>query len=308
MLNISFILQGPPKKIAYYSKCLRSISDFFPGSQVVIALDKIIEARNFIENETSSTDLDLEITYVEYSDPGPVESSSGRNLNLNRQIIGVQEAIKACNRKYICKVRPEIYFETNELIDYIDLMAEKNEFFIIASSITTKDPLVSKEMRYHISDWFFFGSNTEISKLYDIPVAKYPNSFLNDTGLNMTTENYITTNLYSRLEQKEMSSLSEDAQENSIDFMLKFFLIRDPKELGFNIQHAPYKFPFGENGMYSFRGADYDFYFKKKYGKYPEIKSKQSLFLIKFKKFFYKVITWRLIKILIKIKGLIRFG
>lgn len=306
--KISFIIQGPPKKMHYYKKSLQSLSFFFPDSEIIISNSNSEEVHAYLDKYTS---LDLKnFKFISYPDPGPTNLSDGKKINLSRQIIGMQYGLEAVERDYVCRLRPEIYFKSQIIFKYLNAFEESfGTSNILASSITTKNPLISPtEFKLHVSDWFFFGKTSDLKDIYFIDEEIDHQIFENKFSLPLTTETYLTVMYLIKKHHIKDHEIAKLSKIDCLKNILKNFIIKDPNEIGIDILHWPYKFPFGNNGYLSLRGCLYDYHLKKIFNKESILPSSKNLYVLKFESLFYKYLRWPLIKILIKLKKGIQLG
>lgn len=306
--KISFIIQGPPKKIHYYRKSLQSLLYFFPNAEIIISNSNSEEVHAYLAKYTS---LELKnLKFISYPDPGPTDISDGKTINLSRQIIGMQYGLDVVERDYVCRLRPEIYFKSQKIFEYLSAFEKSlGTTNILASSITTKNPLTSPtHFKLHVSDWFFFAKTSDLKDIYFIDEEINHEIFENKFSLPLSTESYLTVMYLIKKQHIKDYEISDLSKIDCLKTILKHFIIKDPNEIGIEIQHWPYKFPFGNNGYLSLRGCLYDYHLKKIFNEEPIIPSTKNLNVLKFESLLYKYIRRPLIKILIKLKQGIQFA
>lgn len=104
--------------------------------------------------------------------------------NCNRLIVSTHAGIKAATRKYVLKVRSDLFLVSKSFLNYFyqfPLFNESSRFVknrILAFSIYTtrghKNSLFTMQRPFHISDWAYFGYKEDLLDLYDIPLTEEP--------------------------------------------------------------------------------------------------------------------------------------
>lgn len=120
-------------------------------------------------------------------DPGATWFNYGNEQllnNCNRLIVSTLAGIKAASRKYVFKVRSDLFLVSPHFLTYFDQFPLFNDTYkfvknrIIAFSIYSitghKTSLFTMHRPFHISDWAYFGYKEDLLDLYDIPLAEEP--------------------------------------------------------------------------------------------------------------------------------------
>ena len=181
--DISIVVQGPILTDAIYGItthltqfiCTR-LKKIFPESELIIST---------WEGENTQGIICDKIIFNK--DPGATwfNYNNFEHLNnCNRLIISTAAGIKASSRKYVFKVRSDLFLVSKKFLHYFDKFPLYNEEHkcvksrIIAFSLNTlyghKTPLFTMNRPFHISDWAYFGYKTDLLNLYDIPLTQEP--------------------------------------------------------------------------------------------------------------------------------------
>lgn len=166
--DLTFVVQG------YYdlnitNVVVESIREFFPDSEIIIST-----WNGIFVNDVSVDKV------IHNNDPGSHFCDFGKTyLNLNRQLVSSRNGILNASRDFIIKIRSDLKFTSSSIINLINRsLYEFNnynlEFKILESrvlvaDVTSVNPRLSKEMPYHICDWFYFGKREDIISLFALP-------------------------------------------------------------------------------------------------------------------------------------------
>lgn len=238
--DISVVVQGPiygmpndSYKEQYTFQCLKSIRKYLPGAEIVLSTWK----------GSNVTGLDYDIL-VENDDPGTIPMFLNgilRNNNTNRMLISTLNGVKKATKKYIIRIRTDMYFIGNDFLKYFGMYnkytSEKilNERVITLSAI---NPHRQGKYPFALSDWFYYGLKEDIINIYDIPLIK-------ETELkgqvvdgyyrwedNIIAEQYILVSFlrkYRDIKFKFMWDLSNNAIEVSEKLIANNFLLLTSK-------------------------------------------------------------------------------
>lgn len=98
--DISVVVQGAIE-LEYIKKLLKSIRKFLPKAEIIVSTWE----------GTDVNYLDYDILQIN-KDPGcEVFTVFGKKHNLNRQILSTKNGIKRTTRKYVLKIRSDMYFD-----------------------------------------------------------------------------------------------------------------------------------------------------------------------------------------------------
>jgi len=173
--------------------------------------------------------------------------------NCNRLIVSTQAGIKAATRKYVFKVRSDLFVFSRSFLNYFYKFSHFDEKYkcvknrIIAFSIYSikghKTCLFTMKRPYHISDWAYFGYKEDLWDLYNVPLTKEPEFsqwFLTRCKdffdiephrlWKMPPEQYITSSFLKKhvnLELQHTTDLSNNNMELSERLLANNFLILD---------------------------------------------------------------------------------
>ncbi len=181
--DISIVVQGPVLKDATFNithettklACIR-LKELFPKCELILSTwdDQVLDGIPYDHLVISD---DPGATWFNY------ENYTLLN-NCNRLIVSTLAGIKAATRKYVFKVRSDLFLASKDFLDYFYKFPEYNAEYkyvknrIIAFSIYSvkghKTSLFTMERPYHISDWAYFGYKEDLLDLYDIPLTEEP--------------------------------------------------------------------------------------------------------------------------------------
>ncbi|MBS0186050.1 MAG: hypothetical protein JSS34_06910 [Proteobacteria bacterium] len=236
--------------------CVR-LKTLFPNSELILSTWK-----------GENTDGILYDRLILNEDPGAVwfdlEDPNFTN-NCNRLIVSTREGIKVARRKYVLKVRSDLFIFSKSFLNYFykfpfydpNFKYVKNR--IIAFPLDTikghKTPNFIQIRPYHISDWAYFGYKEDLLNLYDIPLTKEPafsQYFLNHPKnfpdihparlWKMPPEQYVTVSFFQKflpLKFEHMSDISDNNIERSEKLLANNFLVLDQTQFFlFSLKYA----------------------------------------------------------------------
>lgn len=181
--DISIVVQGPILRQSPFSisnqttqyACLR-LKKLFPASELILSTWKGENVEGIPYDKVLFNE-----------DPGATWFNYGNEEllnNCNRLIVSTFAGIKAASRKYVFKVRSDLFLVSTCFLDYFytfPLFDEEYKFVtnrIIAFSIYSitghKTCLFTMKRPFHISDWAYFGYKQDLFNLYDVPLTQEP--------------------------------------------------------------------------------------------------------------------------------------
>tara|TARA_R100000995_G_scaffold84854_1_gene65257 strand:- start:4031 stop:4843 length:813 start_codon:yes stop_codon:yes gene_type:complete len=155
---ISFIVQGPVSKST--QDTVDSILKHYPESQIILASTNGVCGMNNVD------DIHLD--------------GHDEEVNVNKQILSSQ-AVNKARFNISCKVRNDIIFTSDKLLEFIEdeLLSEEpteriqsHKLFnrlVLSSNYFFCNPETSG-FYYHPSDWIFLGLTSDLKKLFNIPL------------------------------------------------------------------------------------------------------------------------------------------
>lgn len=151
--------------------CLASIRKQFPKAEIILS--------TWEGSETGGLHYDK---LVLSRDPGShiFDDSRGRFLNVNRQIVSAFNGIRRATRKYVLKVRSDMYFINNRALSLLkgDLQRcveyKVSRHRVIITNISTVNPAKAYQCPFHACDWFFLGTKEDLIDIFDIPLMPSP--------------------------------------------------------------------------------------------------------------------------------------
>lgn len=167
--DISVVIQGAiiPKII---KKVTKSIRKNLPNAEIIISTWK----------ETPLYGLDFDKIVLNKNVKAIPFRKNGQLHNLNRQIFSTFNGIKKAERKYILKIRSDIMLLNTNFLNYFDkfnVRKEKYRVFekrILITNIYTRNSSNKLRALFHPSDWMMFGLASDMYKMWNIPLAKEP--------------------------------------------------------------------------------------------------------------------------------------
>jgi hypothetical protein len=181
--DISIVVQGPILKRSIYNitdnltemNCLR-LKKLFPKSELILSTWEGEDVKGIVCDKVIFS-KDPGATWFEYGNDKLLN-------NCNRLIVSTLNGIRSSTRKYVLKVRSDLFLVSNAFLKYFnkfDLYNKESKFVksrIIAFSLNTlyghRNKLFTMYRPYHISDWAYFGYREDLLNLYDIDLTKEP--------------------------------------------------------------------------------------------------------------------------------------
>ena len=164
--DFSFIVQGAVNE--HTSKSLKSIKKYFPGSTVILSTWKNTKVKGLIFDKV-----------VKSADPGGVNAkSNGGTVNFLRQKISTFNGLKKVNTKYSIKIRSDMVFYGDKLINYYlntIKTLKKSKFFdsrVLILENGTINPRGIYQMPFHYGDWFYLGTTKDLKKIFSFKFRK----------------------------------------------------------------------------------------------------------------------------------------
>ncbi|MGI4852225.1 MAG: WavE lipopolysaccharide synthesis family protein [Janthinobacterium lividum] len=262
--DISIVVQGPVLGQAIFGMtdnitkvvCAR-LKELFPESELILSTWKGAKTKDICYDKL-----------ILSKDPGGVwfdlEDLNFTN-NCNRLIVSTQAGIKAATRKYILKVRSDLFVMSKSFLKYFYKFSHYDEpckFVknrIIAFSLDTikghRTSLFTQQRPYHISDWAYFGYAEDIKDLYDVPLTKEPefSQYFLDRPKHffdihparlwkMPPEQYITLSFLQKhtdIKFEHMSDIAHQNIERSEKLLVNNFLVLDQTQFFlFSLKYA----------------------------------------------------------------------
>ena len=182
--DISVVVQGAVDKEST-PKCLASIRKYLPEAEIILSTWK----------GTDFSSLNYDVVLFN-KDPGAVDLLwfDGRKNNGNRQLYSTQEGIKKASRKYILKLRTDLFLENANFLEYWDKFSKfDDKYFVFKHKILSCTVYVREKFQtnafltpFHPSDFWFFGLKEDLEDYFSKTVFqndveagswsyKYPN-------------------------------------------------------------------------------------------------------------------------------------
>jgi len=176
--EISVVVQGPivddpisPDREKLTSRCLKNIRKFLPGAEIILSTWK----------DSNLDGLEYDIV-VENDDPGSYYRNDFFKVlnNVNRQIVSTKNGIFKANKKYVLKLRSDVILESANFLKYFAKYKKKSDQFnilkerVLACTFFSRNPRWLRPYPFHPSDLVFFGLKEDLVNIWDIPLAKEP--------------------------------------------------------------------------------------------------------------------------------------
>ncbi|MDD3013272.1 MAG: WavE lipopolysaccharide synthesis family protein [Candidatus Gastranaerophilales bacterium] len=176
--QISVVIQGPivddpiiedRKKLTY--RCIKNVRKFLPEAEIILSTWK--------GSKLDGLEYDI---VVENNDPGTYYRNDFFKVlnNVNRQIVSTKNGVLKSNRKYVLKLRSDVILESANFLKYFAKYKKKSNKFcfvkerVLACTFFSRNPRWLRPYPYHPSDLIFFGLKEDLVNIWDIPLAKEP--------------------------------------------------------------------------------------------------------------------------------------
>lgn len=171
--DISVVVQGAVDK-DITPKCLESIRKYLPEAEIILSTWE----------GTDVSGLEYDIVLLN-KDPGAFLFGEGdKKNNNNRMILSTSNGLSIVNRKYTLKIRSDMILLNNNICKIKDKYSRISKYRLFKNRIIVNDTYSIKYEEnsygekhwrpFHISDWLFFGLTSDIKILFNIPLAKEP--------------------------------------------------------------------------------------------------------------------------------------
>ena len=165
--NLTFVLQGPViTEDSITRKSCDSIRKYFPDSKIILSTWK----NSKLDNINNVDDI------VQSDDPGAEYYYYKNNKllnNINRMLLSSLNGLNNSNSKFSIKLRSDMYFQSNNLLNFIRLIDKSESLYtkkkIIIPSNMALNPDKKYKLLFHPSDSFFFGLTEDLIDLFNIP-------------------------------------------------------------------------------------------------------------------------------------------
>ena len=237
--DISVIVQGKIYDI-YTKKCITSIKEFLPHAEIILS--------TWEYENVDGLDCDL-ILFNKDIGAGSTDSLGIVN-NLNRQIVSSRNGIKKANRKYILKIRSDMYLINNKFLFNYSQYALGATIFkqrILVCDYYTRNPRVIP-MPFCISDWIFFGLKEDVQDVFiKIPLQsvqedmwflthKNNNRFFKSILTRYAQEQHITINYFKKYINIKCADYGNNSKKNILlteQILAKNYIVIDSLKNGF---------------------------------------------------------------------------
>lgn len=255
--DISVVVQGPIHKIRT-KKCLKSIRNILPDAEIILStwdgsnIDGL-EYDILIMNETPIAIQQKNITTTKLYN------------NLNRMILSTNKGLEKASRKYILKLRTDSILDNSNFISYFDAFQERSNEYklftnrIIASTLFSRFAInkknKTKNISFHISDWWFFGLAEDVKKYlyaaesvqepyfstyFEQPENRNKDSVYDKFTWKFSPEQYLGYSCFSKyfddIRMQDCADESEEINEKSRKCLANNFIFLDYKKSGIRNQ------------------------------------------------------------------------
>ncbi|HRD71166.1 MAG TPA: WavE lipopolysaccharide synthesis family protein [Legionella sp.] len=181
--DISIVVQGPILKDSKYNitkeitkiVCYR-VKELFPDCELILSTWEG-ESVDGIPYDKVILNEDPQATWFDYYNHNTLN-------NCNRLIVSTLAGIQSATRKFVFKLRSDLFIGSKNFLNYFDKYPDYNSEFkfvgsrIIAFSMWSiqghKTCLFTMPKPFHISDWAYFGYKEDLLELYSVPLIHEP--------------------------------------------------------------------------------------------------------------------------------------
>lgn len=141
----------------------------FPDSQIILSTWKDDFGRLKEEEKDTIADLNLEIVLTKDPNSEVRDVFTGRCINYIRQISSFTSAIQSINRKYVMKLRSDLYFKDYKFLQKKELRNDLDQDKIIVLNVTSVNTSRwrGRKMPFHICDWLYFAKKEVIVDFFN---------------------------------------------------------------------------------------------------------------------------------------------
>lgn len=169
--EISFVVQGIAKH-SYMKKALTSIRKYYPGAEIILS--------TWEGCDTQKLDYDI---VIKSKDPGMqyLDEDNKIPYNINRMLLSTQVGIQRATRKYVMKLRCDMWIRGNEFLSYYDAFPKRDSQYVVSKNKIIVGSIFSLKYEqgeteklytpFHISDFYAFGLKEDIELLYQVPLV-----------------------------------------------------------------------------------------------------------------------------------------
>ncbi len=242
--QLTFVVQGPVY-VNLTAETLASIRRNFTDSEIILSTWE----------GAPLTGLDYDILVLS-RDPGSYcMGGVGILLNINRQIISTRNGLDIASRPYCVKVRSDLKFTSNKLLDLLSISKELNLAGaglvgggrIIVTELTTVNPRKYLQMPFHFCDWLYAGATETLRNLFNIDECpeeshaswfahkKRPDNYALNFNSRYAAESYIVSAWYRRyfdLVFDHSYDLSNNNLEISERLLAEKFMVCSLEQIG----------------------------------------------------------------------------
>lgn len=166
--HISVIIQGPiHHQESLTKRVLESVRTHLPNAEVILSTWKGSDVLG----------LDCDVLLLN-DDPGAING----NNNVNRQIVSTRNGLQKASRHYAVKLRTDTLLTGTGFLEVFERDTERRDDFkvfqhkVVIPTLYTRNPLhfsiyTGSSHFFHPSDIFQFGLTSDLSLLWDIPLA-----------------------------------------------------------------------------------------------------------------------------------------
>ncbi|MBA2711496.1 MAG: hypothetical protein H0U57_13010 [Tatlockia sp.] len=266
--DISIVVQGPILKESKFgitnnitkTACQR-LRILFPESELILSTWKGENIDDIVYDKVILND-DPGATWFNYDDRKHVN-------NCNRLIVSTLAGIQSASRKYVLKVRSDLFLISKKFLKHFDTFPLYNEEIkfvksrILAFSMWSirghKNCAFVMNKPFHISDWAYFGYKEDLLNLYEVPLIVEPEFsqwFLNRCknfhdvapGVlwRMPPEQHITSSFLKKFLPINLEHTADDKDDNvgkSSELLMNNFMVLDQSQFFFvSLKHFCFQF------------------------------------------------------------------
>jgi hypothetical protein len=266
--DISIVVQGPILMEAKFGMteettklaCLR-LKELFPESELILST---WEGENVegITYDKLIFNKDPGATWFDYYDHNNLN-------NCNRMIVSTLAGIRAASRKYVLKVRSDLFLVSKHFLKYFDKFPFYNQDLkfvksrILSFSMWSirghKTPVFTMPKPFHVSDWTYFGYKEDLLNLYTVPLIEpeFSQWFLDKCKpfsdiaphvlWKMPPEQHINSSFFKKyIDNLHLEHTADDSNNNmekSTQLLMNNFIVLDHSQFSFiSLKHFCFQF------------------------------------------------------------------
>lgn len=255
-MDISIVIQGPilgnneidrSKQITKI--CCDRVRELMPRAEIILSTWENSNVKGISYDKV-----------VFSKDPGGILMTLDgvkRMNNTNRMIVSTLAGLKEVSRKYVIKMRSDIYLENLNFIDKFGKYRNMGKENILDEKIITLSANCykrSSKIIFTVNDWFEFGYTKDVIKIWDIPLQNEKKLIKNKEQLpafeeNLVGEDFVWTSFlqksdkYKKILEKydTIIPITDENIKSYEESLVENVVLYNGKQLGINSLKLPSK-------------------------------------------------------------------